>query len=57
MPTYMLTNSLQTKKVKIINEPYKVTNDLYVAYKIKNRKPPKLKMMIEALKETVQKNP
>jgi DNA-binding transcriptional LysR family regulator len=50
LPTYMLANSLQTNKVKIICEPYKVTNDLYLAYKIKNRNMPKLKMTIEALK-------
>lgn len=50
LPTYMLANSLQTKKVKIICEPYKVTNDLYFAYKIKNSTMPKLRKMIETLK-------
>ncbi|MDQ0877315.1 DNA-binding transcriptional LysR family regulator [Paenibacillus sp. V4I3] len=50
LPTYMLANSLRENKVKIICEPYKVTNDLYFAYKIKNSAMPKLRMMIEALK-------
>ncbi|NRF91585.1 LysR family transcriptional regulator [Paenibacillus frigoriresistens] len=50
LPTYMLANSLQTNKVKIICKPYKVTNNLYFAYKIKNSTMPKLRMMIEALK-------
>lgn len=53
LPTYMLANALQTNKVKIICEPYKVTNDLYLAYKIKNRNMPNLKMMIEALKVNI----
>lgn len=53
LPTYMLANALQTNKVKIICEPYKVTNDLYLAYKIKNRNIPNLKMMIEALKVNI----
>lgn len=50
LPTYMLASSLQTNKVKIICESFKVTNDLYLAYKIQNRNMPKLKMMIEVLK-------
>ena len=51
LPTYMLTSSLQSNKVKIICEPFKVTNDLYLAYKIKNRNIPKINMMIDAIKE------
>ncbi|WP_373228555.1 LysR family transcriptional regulator [Cohnella sp.] len=51
LPTYMLANSLHTNKIKIICKSYKVTNDLYLAYKIKNRNVPKLNMIIEALKE------
>ncbi|NOU90846.1 LysR family transcriptional regulator [Paenibacillus sp. LMG 31460] len=50
LPTYMLANSIQTNKVKIICDPFKVTNDLYFAFKIKNSTMPKIRMMIEALK-------
>jgi DNA-binding transcriptional LysR family regulator len=50
LPTYMLTGSLQTNKIKIIGKPFMVTNDLYFAYKLKNRNMPFLKMLIEAIK-------
>ncbi|AJY76939.1 LysR family transcriptional regulator [Paenibacillus beijingensis] len=53
LPTYMLANALQTNKVKIICEPYIVTNDLYIAVKTKNRNLPNVKMMIEALKKII----
>jgi DNA-binding transcriptional LysR family regulator len=50
LPTYMLTGSLQANKIRIIGKPLMVTNDLYFAYKIKNRNMPYLKMLIEAIK-------
>ncbi|MGQ7889301.1 LysR family transcriptional regulator [Paenibacillus sp. WC2504] len=50
LPTYMLSNALQANKVKIICQPFKVTNDIYLAYQIKNRNMPNVRMMIEALK-------
>lgn len=56
LPSYMLASAIQNNKVKIICEPKKVTNDLYFAYKIKNRNMPKLIMMIEALKIVQRKD-
>ncbi|CAH1202173.1 HTH-type transcriptional activator CmpR [Paenibacillus allorhizoplanae] len=50
LPTYMLSNALQGNKVKIICKSLKVTNDLYLAYQMKNRNMPNVRMMVEALK-------
>lgn len=51
LPTYMLTQSLQTNKVRVICKPLTVTNDIYIAYQLKNRNVPSIKMMMKALKE------
>ncbi|OPH56337.1 LysR family transcriptional regulator [Paenibacillus ferrarius] len=53
LPTYMLGNSLQANKIKIIAQSYGVTNDLYLAYKIKNRNLPPLRDLIETLRAHV----
>jgi DNA-binding transcriptional LysR family regulator len=49
LPTYMLASPLQANKIKIICEPYKVANDLFFAYKIKNKNMPQIKKLIEFL--------
>ena len=49
LPVYMLDDPLQRNKVKIICEPYKVKNDLYLAYPIKNRNLPNLQAVIKLL--------
>lgn len=50
LPTFMLTDVLQTGLVKILYPTYKVQNDLYLGYLLKNRNEPNLKMIIEILK-------
>ncbi|UKS27104.1 LysR family transcriptional regulator [Paenibacillus sp. HWE-109] len=53
LPTYMLGSALEANKVKIVAGSYRVTNDLYIAYKLKNRNLPHVKALIEALKKTL----
>jgi DNA-binding transcriptional LysR family regulator len=51
LPTYMLTDVLQAGNVKILYPAYRVQNDLYLGYLIKNRNEPNLKMMLGLLKK------
>ncbi|MFD2370976.1 LysR family transcriptional regulator [Brevibacillus sp. GCM10020057] len=50
LPTYMLADSLQAGKIKIIQTAGQVQNDLYLAYLVKNRNAPQLKAAIEFLR-------
>ncbi|SDT54339.1 DNA-binding transcriptional regulator, LysR family [Paenibacillaceae bacterium GAS479] len=50
LPTYMLDNVLQAGSVKIICEPFSVTNDIFIAYLLKNRNHPSLIRLIDELK-------
>ncbi|MFD0696910.1 LysR family transcriptional regulator [Paenibacillus sp. GCM10027628] len=52
LPTYMLTNALRSNQIKIIGKALRVTNDLYLAYKLKNRNMPYLKTLIDAIKKS-----
>lgn len=52
LPTYMLEESLHSGTVKIAFSEYFVTNDLYVAYKIKHKTEPTLKDTIDFIKTT-----
>ncbi|MGN7472064.1 LysR family transcriptional regulator [Brevibacillus sp. SAFN-007a] len=53
LPTFMLNAHLSSQKVKIMYPSCTVTNDLYLAYQMKNRSLPHLKTLIETLKRTV----
>lgn len=51
LPAYMLDSALQEGQIKRIAQPYQVSNELFLAYQIKNRSMPHIKRVIEALKE------
>lgn len=53
LPTFMLNHHLSSGKVKVLYPSCTVTNDLYLAYQMKNRSLPHLKALIEKLKRTV----
>lgn len=53
LPTFMLNHHLSSGKVKVLYPSCTVTNDLYLAYQMKNRSLPHLKALIETLKRTV----
>lgn len=54
LPTYMLEDVLAREKAKIIYPAHRVQNDLYLAYLLKNRNVPTLKLLLEALRSTLR---
>lgn len=51
LPTYMLQDNRQAGLVKVICEEYFVTNELYIAFPMKNRNHPTLKRLLNELKQ------
>jgi DNA-binding transcriptional LysR family regulator len=49
IPTYILVNSMQKEKSKIVFEELRVTNKLFIAYKTKNKRLPEIDNILKTL--------
>lgn len=53
LPTYLIRESLSQGKTKVILPDYSVDNELYLAYRVKDKEHPNLQLAIEKLKSIV----
>jgi DNA-binding transcriptional LysR family regulator len=51
IPTYILKNSMDEEKAKVILEKLSVTNVIYMAYKSKNKHLPALNQIMKIIRE------
>lgn len=53
LPTYLIRESLSLGKTKVVFPDYTVENELYLAYRVKDKEHPNLQMVIEKLKSII----
>lgn len=54
IPTYILTNSMNEVKAKVIFEDLKVKNELYIAYKTKHKHLPEINNITKVIRENTK---